>query len=64
MYNKNQKNNWYDKMVKIVKNGMYPNREMMELKITNVVAQGLITVEQGEELRELLEKKENGELDN
>ena len=64
MYNKNQKINWYDKMEKIVINGMYPNVEMMELKITNVVAQGLITVEQGDMLRELLDKKENGELTN
>lgn len=62
MYNKNQKTNWYDKMEKIVINGMYPNVEMMELKITNIVAQGLITVDQGNQLRELLDKKENGEL--
>ena len=56
--------NYYENMKKMVKKGMYPNAEMMELKITNFVAQGLITVEQGNELKELLDKKENSELDN
>ena len=55
--------NYYENMKKMVKKGMYPNAEMMELKITNFVAQGLITVEQGEDLKALLDKKENGELD-
>ena len=56
--------NYYENMKKMVKKGMYPNAELMELKITNFVAQGLITVEQGNDLKELLDKKENGELDN
>ena len=55
--------NYYENMKKMVKKGMYPNAEMMELKITNFVAQGLITVEQGNDLKALLDKKENGELD-
>ena len=64
MYSKYQPMNYYEIMKKMVKKGMYPNAEMMELKITNFVAQGLITVEQGNDLKELLDKKENGELDN
>ena len=34
-----------------------PNTEAMELKITNFVADGLITAEQGLELKELLNQK-------
>ena len=49
--------NYYENMKKMVKKGMYPNAEMMELKITNFVAQVLITVEEGNDLKELLYKK-------
>lgn len=64
MYSKYQPMNYYENMKKMVKKGMYPNAEMMELKITNFVAQGLITVEEGNDLKELLDKKENGDLTN
>lgn len=49
--------NWYENLKKMVITGRYPNKEAMELKITNFVADGLITVEQGLELKELLDKK-------
>lgn len=62
MYSKYQPINYYENMVKMIKVGRYPNKDAMELKITNVVAEGLITVEQGNDLKELLDKKENGEL--
>ena len=62
MYNKYEPMNWFENMKKMIKVGRYPNKEAMELKITNFVAEGLITVEQGCELKELLDRKENGEL--
>ena len=49
--------NWYENLKKMIMAGRYPNKEAMELKITNFVADGLITVEQGLELKELLDKK-------
>ena len=49
--------NWYENLKKMIIAGRYPNKEAMELKITNFVADGLITVEQGLELKELLDKK-------
>lgn len=63
MYNKNLKVNHYVNMVKMVFNGMYPNKEMMEMKITNVVAKELISEKEGDILKELLDRKERGELD-
>ena len=49
--------NWYENLKKMIIAGRYPNKEAMELKITNFVADGLITVEQGLELKELLDQK-------
>ncbi|GAA0102493.1 hypothetical protein UT300012_32080 [Paraclostridium bifermentans] len=49
---------WYENLKKMIKVGRYPNKEAMELKITNFVGDGLITVEQGIELKELLDQKE------
>ena len=50
--------NWYENLKKMINVGRYPNKEAMELKITNFVGDGLITVEQGIELKELLDQKE------
>ena len=49
--------NWYENFKKLIIAGRYPNTEAMELKITNFVAHGLITVDQGLELKELLDQK-------
>ena len=49
--------NWYENLKKMIIAGISPNKEAMELKITNFVADGLITVEQGLELKELLDQR-------
>lgn len=51
--------NWYENLKKMIIAGRYPNEEAMELKITNFVADGLVTVEQGLELKDLLNQKED-----
>ena len=43
--------NWYENLKKMIIAGRYTNKEAMELKITNFVEDGLITVEQGIELK-------------
>ena len=48
--------NWYENLKKMIIAKRYPNKEDMELNITNFVADGLITVEQGLELKELLDQ--------
>ena len=42
--------NWYENLKKMIIAKRYPNKEAMELKITNFVADGL-------ELKELLDQK-------
>ena len=49
--------NWYENLKIMIIAKRYPNKEAMELKITNFVADGLITVEQGLELKELLDQR-------
>ena len=49
--------NWYENLKKMIIAGRYPKKEAMELKRTNCVADGLITVEQGLELKELLDQR-------
>ena len=49
--------NWYENLKKMIIAGRYPSKGAMELKITNFVADGLITVEQGLELKKILDQK-------
>ena len=49
--------NWYENLKKMIIAGRYPNKEAMELKIANFVADGLITVEQGLELKKILDQR-------
>ena len=49
--------NWYENLKKMIIAGRYPNKEAMEVKRTNFVADRLITVEQGLELKELLDQR-------